>query len=176
MSGRKKWICSTLELLQEFVFVALDIFRKNQHNKGIRNKLDAWLAFFSIDDPEVIVDLVEKYPYFRSMYEEVYEMCRNTEKVMNMFSKELRELDRNTVQYMIDEMQEDLKQKGKELDLINQKLGEKNQELDEKNQELNEKNQELNEKSQELDEKNQKLQAALARIHELEEEKKKANQ
>ena len=97
MSGRKKWICSTLELLQEFVFVALDIFRKNQHNKGIRNKLDAWLAFFSIDDPEVIVDLVEKYPYFRSMYEEVYEMCRNTEKVMNMFFKELRELDRNTV-------------------------------------------------------------------------------
>lgn len=63
-----------------------------------------------------------------------------------MFSKELQELDRNTVQLMIDEMQEDLKQKGKELDLINQKLGEKNQELDEKNQELNEKNQELNEK------------------------------
>ena len=72
-----------------------------------------------------------------------------------MFSKELQELDRNTVQLMIDEMQEDLKQKGKELDLINQKLGEKNQELNEKNQEL---------------------QAALARIHELEEEKKKANQ
>ena len=86
-----------------------------------------------------------------------------------MFSKELQELDRNTVQLMIDEMQEDLKQKGKELDLINQ-------ELDEKNQELNEKNQKLNEKSQELDEKNQELQAALARIHELEEEKKKANQ
>ena len=82
--------------------------------------------------------------------------------MMDMFSKELQELDRNTVQLMIDEMQEDLKQKGKELDLINQKLGEKNQELDEKNQELNEKNQEL--------------QAALARIRELEEEKEKANQ
>ena len=98
MSGRKKWICSTLELLQEFVFVALDIFRKNQHNKGIRNKLDAWLAFFSIDDPEVIVDLVEKYPYFRSMYEEVYEMCRNTEKV---------ELEGKT---------KDLEEKGRELE------------------------------------------------------------
>ena len=45
----------------------------------------------------LVTDLVEKYPYFRSMYEEVYEMCRNTEKVMNMFSKDLRELDRNTV-------------------------------------------------------------------------------
>ena len=50
------------------------------------------------------------------MYEEVYEMCRNTEKVMNMFSKELRELDRNTVQYMIDEMQEELEEKGGELE------------------------------------------------------------
>lgn len=28
------------------------------------------------------------------------------EKVMGMYSKELQELDRNTVQYMIDEMQE----------------------------------------------------------------------
>lgn len=78
-----------------------------------------------------------------------------------MFSKELQELDRNTVQLMIDEMQEDLKQKGKALDLINQELDEKNQELDEK--------------SKELDEKNQKLQAALARIRELEGEKKKEN-
>ena len=60
----------------------------------------------------LVTDLVEKYPYFRSMYEEVYEMCRNTEKVMNMFSKELRELDRN----MIDEMQEELEGKAKELE------------------------------------------------------------
>lgn len=36
--------------------------------------------------------------------------------------------------------------------------------------------QELNEKNQKLDEKNQELQAALARIRELEAEKKKAKQ
>ena len=59
-----------------------------------------------MDEPEVIVKLIETYPEYRFMYEEVYEMCRNTEKVMGMFSKELRELDRNTVQYMIDEMQD----------------------------------------------------------------------
>ena len=28
-------------------------------------------------------------------YEDIYELCRNVEGVMNMFSKELRELDRN---------------------------------------------------------------------------------
>ena len=123
----------------------------------------------SSDEPEDIVRLITDYPEFKVIYDEVYNLCLNVEKVMEMFSKELKELDQNTVQLMIDEMQEDLKQKGKELDLINQKLGEKNQELDEKNQELDEKNQELNEK-------NQELQAALARIRELEEEKEKANQ
>ena len=33
-------------------------------------------------------------------------MAHNVERVMGMFSEELRELDRNTVQLMIDEMQE----------------------------------------------------------------------
>ena len=42
---------------------------------------------------------------FRQMYGDVYEVCQNMEKVMGMFSEELREMDRNTVQYMIDEMQ-----------------------------------------------------------------------
>lgn len=35
-------------------------------------------------------------------------MARNVERVMGMFSEELRELDRNTVQLMIDEMQEEI--------------------------------------------------------------------
>ena len=42
------------------------------------------------------------------MYREIYELCLNVEKVMEMFSKELQELDRNTVQYKIDEMQEEI--------------------------------------------------------------------
>ena len=36
------------------------------------------------------------------MYETLYRMCQNTERMMEMFfSEELRELDRNTVKYMI---------------------------------------------------------------------------
>ena len=164
--GQKSDSGLEFNLLQKYVFVALDNFKNIQHNKEnkylINSRLDAWIAFCCIDDPEMIIAIIEQYPEFRAYYEQIYDICRNIEGVMDMFSKELQELDRNTVQLMIDEMQEDLKQKGKELDLINQKLGEKNQELDEKNQELNEKNQEL--------------QAALARIRELEEEKEKANQ
>ena len=40
------------------------------------------------------------------MYEQAYDMCRNVENVMGIFSKELQILDRNTVQLMIDEMQD----------------------------------------------------------------------
>ena len=53
------------------------------------------------------------------MYDNVYELCRNVERVMNMFSKELQILDENTVQYMMDEMQD-------EIDGLNEKLEEEN--------------------------------------------------
>ena len=90
-----------LNLLQKYVFLPLDIFRENMHNKGITDKLDAWLAFLSMDSPEVIVKLIKKYPEFTVMYEHIYNICRNVEGMMEMYSAELKILDRNTVQYVL---------------------------------------------------------------------------
>ena len=95
-----------LELLQKFLLIPLDIFRENQQNKIITNKLDAWLLFFSSDDPNDIIRLISEYPEFQAMYEQAYQICRNVGKIMGIFSEELRILDRNTVQLMIDEMQD----------------------------------------------------------------------
>nr|WP_296155041.1 PD-(D/E)XK nuclease family transposase [uncultured Blautia sp.] len=97
-----------MNLLQNYVFVPLDLFRKNVQDKGIRNKLDAWLAFLSIDEPNMIVKLTEEYPEFKVMYQQVYEMCRNVEGLMGIFSEELKIMDRNTVKYMVDQMQDEL--------------------------------------------------------------------
>ena len=97
-----------LNLLQKYVFLPLDIFRENMHNKGITDKLDAWLAFLSMDSPEVIVKLIKKYPEFTVMYEHIYNICRNVEGMMEMYSEELKILDRNTVKYMVDQMQEQI--------------------------------------------------------------------
>ena len=107
-----------MELLQEYIFVPLDIFKKILQNRNvdIKNKLEAWLTFLSVDDPEIILKLLKAYPQFRPMYQEVYDMCRNLEKVMHMFSKELEELDSNTVQYMIDEMQDKIDEQKQQLD------------------------------------------------------------
>ena len=99
----------------------LTFSEKKQHNT-IKTKIDAWLTFFTTDIPEEIIHLITDYPEFRPLYEEIYQMCLNTEKVMEMFSKELLELDRNTVQYMIDEMQDTIvSQKDTIDDLQNEK-------------------------------------------------------
>jgi uncharacterized protein YfeS len=83
-------------------------------NKDINTDLEAWLSFLSFDDPSRIVELITRHPYFKAMYQDLYNICRNVEEVMNMYSKELAELDRNTVKLMIDEMQEE-KQKDDQL-------------------------------------------------------------
>lgn len=127
-----------LELLQQYLFIPLDIFQKIHQNKDIQSKLEAWLVFLSMDDPEEIIRLLETYPEFRPLYEHIYDMCRNMEDVMGIFSEELRELDRNTVQYMIDEMQEDIDRKQALLEQQEQQLQQQNQQLEMKNRQIEE--------------------------------------
>jgi hypothetical protein len=119
-------------MLQNFIFIPVDIFMQKLHNEGIKSELDAWLTFLGSDEPEYIVKLIQEYPQFKSMYEDLYNMCLNIEGVMNMFSKELQLMDRNTAKYMIDELQE-------QLDTANSTIREKEAALSEKEAALSEK-------------------------------------
>lgn len=101
----------SLNLLQKYLFIPLDIFKKIYHNKNITSKVDAWLAFLCMEEPEDVIRLISNYPQFMVMYDEVYQLCLNTEKIMGLFSKELQILDENTVQYMMDEMQDTINEK-----------------------------------------------------------------
>lgn len=156
-----------LDLLQKYLFIPLDIFRKSLDNRSkfpqntskIKAEQDAWLTFLSVDDPEKILELIKEFPQFKPMYETAYQQCCNVEEVMRMFSEELLELDRNTTQLMIDEMQEEIEQKSAE-------LGEKKEELEEKTQQLNEKKAELEEKRQQLSERKAELEEKKAELGE----------
>lgn len=131
-----------MNLLQKYLFVPLDIFQKIQHNKNgeikIANRLEAWLAFLCMDRPEEIIAIIEKYPDFKDLYSQIYDMCRNIEEVMAMFSKELLEMDRNTVQLMIDDMQKELDETKDELVGTKGKLDEAQGQLDETKGQLDE--------------------------------------
>ena len=98
-----------MDLLQEYTFICLDIFNNTIHNKGrkIESRLEEWLVFLSQDDPDMIINLLNCNPEFKKIYEEVYTICLNMERMMSMFSKELEILDRNTVKLMVDEMIEE---------------------------------------------------------------------
>ena len=52
------------DLLQKYTFICLDIFRDVIQNKDgeIENNLEKWLLFLSEDNPERIMQLVEKIP------------------------------------------------------------------------------------------------------------------
>ena len=118
-----------LDLLQKYLFIPLDIFGKIMDNKPILTEVEAWLTFLSTDEPERIISLFTEYPEFKPLYEDVYRLCRNTEEVMHMFSEELAILDKNTVQYMIDEMQVELDRKDSELAESARQLQEKDEEI-----------------------------------------------
>ena len=76
------------------------------HNKGIIDKLDAWPTFLSMDSSEVIV-------------------------MMEMYSEELKILDRNTVKYMVDQMQEQIDSQKELIDNQKEQLVEKEKEIQE---------------------------------------------
>jgi hypothetical protein len=158
-----------LDLLQTFIFVPLDIFKKKYHYRGITNKLDAWLVFLSIDEPEDIIQLVTQYPEFQSMYETIYQMCLNVERVMQMYSKELEILDRNTVVYMIDEMQSTIDEKEQELKEMNKQLGIIDEKLQAKDSELQAKDSELQVKDEKLQEKDRQIEFLQKQIRKLQE-------
>lgn len=108
--------------LQEYTFICLDIFDDIIRNEGrkIDGRLEEWLVFLKEDDPDMIIKLLEQNSEFRDIYEEIYNICRNSERMMGMFSKELEILDRNTVKLMIDELDEALGEEREKVKAIKQ--------------------------------------------------------
>ena len=121
------------------------------------------MTFFSTDDPEEIIKLITDFPQFKPMYETLYQMCRNVENIMGFFSEELREMDRNTVRYMIDELQ-------KEVDVQNATIAENTAVIAEMNAAIAEKESLLAEKDSALAEKDSLLSKSAATIAALQAE------
>jgi hypothetical protein len=135
----------SMNMLQNFIFIPIDIFLEKLHNEGIQSYSDAWMTFLGCDEPEYIIDLIQQYPYFKALYNDIYNLCLNTERMINMFSKELQILDRNTVKYMIDELQDELNETQNKLSEAKDQLNETKNQLNETKDQLNETKNQLNE-------------------------------
>ena len=122
-----------MNLLQEYTFICLDIFSDiiQNEDRKIENRLEEWLVFLSQDDPDMIIKLLNQNADFQEIYEEVYTICLNMERMMEMFSKELAILDRNTVKLMIDEMEEEVAEAKRKADEAKRKADEAERKADE---------------------------------------------
>ena len=74
-----------------------------------------------------------------------------------MFSEELRELDRNTVQYMIDDMKDEIDAQRQELKEQKELLGEKDNEIGAQRKLLNQKEDTISAQKKEIEELKRRL-------------------
>ena len=129
--------------------------------------MDAWLTFLSTDDPEQIIGLITEYPEFKAMYEHVYNMCRNVEDVMGIFSEELKILDRNTVKYMVDEMQETIDEQKKQLKTSAETIDEQKKQLKTSAETIDEQKKQLKTSAETIDEQNIQIKTQQNKIDKL---------
>lgn len=157
-------IISEGKFTQSYTFVCLDIFNNIIHNKDkkIENKLEEWLVFLSQDDPDMIMKLLDRNPEFQKIYEEIYTLCLNMEGMMEMFSKELEIMDRNTVKLMIDEMEEELNEtKRKAKEELNETKRKAKKEVDEVKRKAKEEIEEAEKRAKAAEEETERLRRTL---------------
>lgn len=107
----------SIELLQEFYLIPLDVFRINGYAKN-DDRLTAWLSLLStkyVSEAEILID---KYPWFEEIFIEMSEYMHKPEEVLSMFSEALRIMDENTALYMIDEMKNEISEQNEKIDSL----------------------------------------------------------
>ena len=151
-----------LKALQNITYISLDTFRKKLQNEGISNIQDAWLTFFSSARAQDILTLIDKFPQFREYYHDIAEYRRKPEEVIRMYSEMIAFLDKNTINYMVEDMTNQvsvLKEEKKELEAQKQTLEVQKQQLEAQKQQLEAYNQDLEAHNQDLEAHNQDLEA-----------------
>ena len=95
--------------LHEDLFICLDSFREIVHTITKDSPLqEAWLTFLSATDAETILALLQDFPFFAEIYQEIADFMTNPEELMNMLSKEYYIMNRNEERMMVTELQEEV--------------------------------------------------------------------
>ena len=189
-----------LKLLQEYFLIALDVFCQNGYtddknsdaleteliathnnipktgfatNDLSMDSLEGWLSILTAETMADVERVIRRYPWSEPIFREMSAYVNNLEEVILMFSEALKIADRNTVKYMIEELQDKATHEAElrkyETELRKQTEENLQQETQrrkqaEENQKLAEENQRLTEADlQRSREENAQLKALLAK-------------
>ncbi len=122
-----------LKLLQEYFLIALDVFAQNGYtddknsdaleteliathnnipktgfatNDLSMDSLEGWLSILTAETMADVERVIRRYPWSEPIFREMSAYINNPEEVILMFSEALKIADRNTVKYMIEELQD----------------------------------------------------------------------
>ena len=124
--------------------ISLDPFRSVVQNIDTEQK--AWLSFLTADDPDEIVQLVNAYPEFLPCYRDIISFRRRPKDLITTFSDALREMDRNTEIYMVEQLAKEVQEKDHALAEKDNVIAERDNALAEKDNVIAERDNALAEK------------------------------
>ena len=99
-----------LNLLQEYYIVNLYVFKNIKYDKDIK-ELNKWLSLLRTESTKNLATLISNYPWMESICQDISEYLYRPEEVISMFSKALKKMDENTVNFMIEQMKKALEEK-----------------------------------------------------------------
>ena len=176
-----------LDLMQKYLLIPLDIFRKCLQNRRkeagnprkagtirLKNKLEAWLTFIASDRPEDIMEVERAYPEFREAYREVFEFRYQRRELISMYSEALSILDANTVELMVEqqkrvvEKQKRLLEKQKQMIGQNEKTIEQlRREAEQQKKEIEQQKREAEQQKREAEQKDRELEHLKALLEQM---------
>ena len=126
-----------LELLQRFYLISLDVFEENKYPLDKSNRMTAWLSLLATRNVDDLTEILTVYPWLEAIYQDMASYLHKPEEVLTMFSDALKILDDNTVQYMIDEMQNTINDQKAQLSDKDSQLADKDSQLADKDSLIN---------------------------------------
>ncbi len=139
-----------LELLQEYWLIALDVFREFPYPKD-RSEQTAWLSLLATEDIADAEELVKEYPWLREIYLEMAEYMSKPKEVLNMFSEALRIMDRNTVQYMIEEQMDQIMEQNVRLEEQQRQIESRNAQIMEQDRQIDTQKEQIDTQKEQID-------------------------
>ena len=139
-----------LELLQRFYLISLDVFSENKYPMDKNNRVTAWLSLLATRNVDDLTEILAVYPWLEAIYRDMASYLHKPEEVLTMFSDALKILDNNTVQYMIDEMQNTIDDQKAQLSDAHSQLTDMHSQLADKDSQLADKDSQLADKDSQI--------------------------
>ena len=139
-----------LELLQRFYLISLDVFSENKYPLDKNNRVTAWLSLLATHNVDDLSKILAVYPWLEAIYQDMASYLHKPEEVLTMFSDALKILDHNTVQYMIDEMQNTIDDQKAQLCDKDSQLADKDSQLTDMHSQIVDKDSQINDLAAEI--------------------------